>query len=192
MSIGDARLARRLCRTDSPGMAIHGTLRAAAVLWLGVAAAGCATASGPLRPSPFPGRSSGGWPVAMVTPREVVDNALALRGTPYLVGGDRPDTGFDCSGLVRHVFLTARIQMPRTVAEQFGVGENVDARDIQPGDLIFFDTTEPGPSHVGIAIDRQSFVHAPGSGSVVRVDQLSSAYWKIRVRGIRRVSAARE
>jgi cell wall-associated NlpC family hydrolase len=192
MSIGDVRLARPLCRTDSPGMAIRGTSGAAAVLWLSVVAAGCATSTGALRPSPFPGRTSGGSPVAMVAPREVVENALALRGTPYLVGGDRPDTGFDCSGLVRHVFRTARIQMPRTVAEQFGVGAKVDARDIQAGDLIFFDTTEPGPSHVGIAIDRQSFVHAPGSGSVVRVDQLSSAYWRNRVRGIRRVSAARE
>ena len=190
MSIGDLRLASPSRRTDSPGMAIGALSRAAAVLWLVVVLAGCATATGTVKPAPFPGPTSHGPPAA--APREVVENALALRGTPYRLGGDRPETGFDCSGLVRHVFRAARIQMPRTVAEQFGVGAKVDARDLEPGDLIFFDTTEPGPSHVGIAIDRQSFVHAPGSGGVVRVDRLASAYWRDRVRGIRRVSAVRE
>ena len=192
MSISDARVVASSSHTDSPGMVLRGRSGTTVILALTVVAAGCATAVGTVRPAPFPGGSGRGSAVAAVAPREVVDNALALRGTPYLVGGDRPETGFDCSGLVRHVFLAARIRMPRTVAEQFGVGASIESRDIQPGDLIFFDTTEPGPSHVGIAIDGQSFVHAPGSGGVVRVDQLSSPYWKDRLRGIRRVSAARE
>jgi cell wall-associated NlpC family hydrolase len=192
MSIGGVRLVVPSGGTDSPGMAVRGSWRGLAILWLSVVAAGCATTSGTLRPSPFPGSTSHGPSVAIALPPTVVERALALRGTPYLLGGERPETGLDCSGLVRHVFLTARIQMPRTVAEQFVIGAKVDATDIQPGDLIFFDTTEPGPSHVGIAVNRETFVHAPGSGGVVRLDQLSSPYWTSRLRGIRRVSAVRE
>jgi cell wall-associated NlpC family hydrolase len=63
----------------------------------------------------------------------------------------------------------------------------VQRRDIRAGDLIFFDTVRPGPSHVGIAIDADTFVHAPGSGGVVRVDRIEARYWRDRLRGIRRV-----
>ena len=164
--------------------------RLAVVVGLAGVLGACAGARGPARPSPFPGtiapRSES--PEAAARFAGIVERALLLRGTPYQFGGEDPDTGLDCSGLVRFVFRQAGVELPRTVAEQFDTGRRVDPRALHPGDLIFFDTMEPGPSHVGIAVDAASFVHAPGSGGVVRVDRLSASYWQNRVRGIRRVS----
>jgi cell wall-associated NlpC family hydrolase len=125
-----------------------------------------------------------------VVPPGLVDQALALRGTPYRLGGEEPHTGLDCSGLVRYVYGTEGIVVPRTVGEQFAIGMTVKRSDLQRGDLIFFDTTDPGPSHVGIAVDAETFVHAPGSGGVVRVERLAIGYWKDRLRGIKRVGVS--
>jgi cell wall-associated NlpC family hydrolase len=158
-----------------------------ALAWVALLAGGCASVSGTARPSPFPGSVSGRPSLTVVVPSTVVEEALLLRGTPYRLGGESPVTGLDCSGLVRHVFGLAGIDVPRTVAEQFDIGAPVQRRDIRAGDLIFFDTVRPGPSHVGIAIDADTFVHAPGSGGVVRVDRIEARYWRDRLRGIRRV-----
>jgi cell wall-associated NlpC family hydrolase len=149
---------------------------------------GCTTAYGVVRPSPFPGSVSRADRVPAVIPRRLVERALALSGTSYRLGGEDPATGLDCSGLVRHVFLSEGLTVPRTVAEQFNIGLTVNRSDLRPGDLVFFDTTEPGPSHVGIAIDSETFVHAPGSGGVVRVERLTARYWQDRLRGIRRIA----
>lgn len=190
------RLARPVGASDSPGMGIamgiarSGALVAALVL-LSIVASGCATTSGAVRPSPFPGSATpGGTARSVVVPPGLVDQALALRGTPYRLGGEDPRTGLDCSGLVRYVFHAEGIAVPRTVVEQFAIGMTVKGTDLHPGDLIFFDTTEPGPSHVGIAVDAETFVHAPGSGGVVRVERLASRYWKDRLRGIKRVGVS--
>jgi cell wall-associated NlpC family hydrolase len=67
------------------------------------------------------------------------------------------------------------------------VGKSIKADDLAPGDILFFTTTEPGPSHVAIAIGGDQFVHAPSSTGVVRVEQLSSSYWSPRYLGARRV-----
>ena len=189
MSITRERLARRWPPTDSLGMSWH----RAGVLALALVAGGCATAGGPVRPSPFPGSIR--FPdasSAVVVPPGVVTQALALRGTPYRLGGAEPESGLDCSGLVRYVFQTEGIQVPRTVAEQFTFGATVGMADLRPGDLIFFDTSEPGPSHVGIAVDAETFVHAPGSGGVVRVDRLATRYWQDRLHGIKRIGVRLE
>jgi cell wall-associated NlpC family hydrolase len=131
------------------------------------------------------------WPADRERVDRVLNHALALLGTPYRLGGDEPRTGLDCSGLVRYVFGQSGVALPRTVALQFDVGRHVDRDALRAGDLIFFDTTDPGPSHVAIAIDAVSFVHAPGSGSVVRVDRVTAPYWRSRVRGVKRVSLSR-
>jgi cell wall-associated NlpC family hydrolase len=115
-----------------------------------------------------------------------VDTALSLRGVPYRLGGTRPETGFDCSGFVRYVFEPV-LTLPRTVAEQSRVGRPVRAEDLVAGDLVFFSTIGPGPSHVGIALDGRTFVHAPVSGGVVRVDRLDAPYWRTRYLGARRL-----
>jgi cell wall-associated NlpC family hydrolase len=116
---------------------------------------------------------------------EISGTALTFRGVPYLDGGADPK-GFDCSGFVWYVFAAHGRALPRTVAEQAQWGEKVDASDLRPGDLVFFSTTAPGPTHVGIVIGGDSFVHAPSSSGVVRVERLSASYWSSRFVGARR------
>jgi cell wall-associated NlpC family hydrolase len=149
-------------------------------------------------PKPFPGAATAGAPVTERPPtiaeaspgREAgalaLASALELRGVPYRNGGSDPN-GFDCSGLVQWVFARNGRALPREVREQYRVGREVDAEDVEPGDLLFFDTSSHGASHVGIAIDRESFVHAPSSNGVVRVERYTSAYWSRRYVGARRI-----
>ncbi|MBW8865917.1 MAG: C40 family peptidase [Acidobacteria bacterium] len=113
--------------------------------------------------------------------------ALGLRGIPYRNGGSDP-SGFDCSGFTQYVFGQYGIALPREVREQFRVGKAVKPDDLAVGDIIFFTTTDPGPSHVAIAIGGDEFVHAPSSTGVVRVEHLSSSYWSPRYLGARRVN----
>ena len=115
-----------------------------------------------------------------------IGTALALRGIPYRNGGADPN-GFDCSGFVWYVFARHGLDLPRTVQEQFRYGGNVPPSDLVPGDLVFFSTTAPGASHVGIVIGGDSFVHAPSSSGVVRVERLGATYWSSRFIGARRV-----
>lgn len=118
----------------------------------------------------------------------VVDTALRLRGTRYAAGGDNPRTGFDCSGFVQYVLAQHAIAAPRTAAEQHRSGRPVAAADLQPGDLVFFSTIAPGPSHVGIVVSPAGeFVHAPADGGVVRVERWDTDYWRRRWFGARRV-----
>ena len=118
----------------------------------------------------------------------LVRSAMDLRGTPYLNGGSDP-RGFDCSGFTQYVFGQTGARLPREVRDQFRVGTVVPAGRQEPGDLIFFTTTEPGPSHVGIVIGGDTFVHAPSSRGVVRIERLSLPYWSRRVIGVRRIAA---
>ena len=117
----------------------------------------------------------------------LVGTALGLRGIPYRNGGSDP-TGSDCSGFTQYVFAQYGIALPREVREQFRVGKAVKPDDLAAGDIIFFTTTDPGPSHVAIAIGGDEFVHAPSSTGVVRVEHLSSSYWSPRYIGARRVN----
>ena len=112
--------------------------------------------------------------------------ALSLRGAPYRNGGADPN-GFDCSGFTQYVFSQHGLSLPREVREQFRVGKTIGPQDLAPGDILFFTTTDPGPSHVAIAIGGDQFVHAPSSTGVVRVEHLNSSYWSPRYLGARRV-----
>jgi cell wall-associated NlpC family hydrolase len=149
-------------------------------------AAGCASTGAV--PAPFPRPA----PPAIVPElgpggaSAVVGTALSLRGVPYRDGGSDP-SGFDCSGLVAYVFARHGLLLPRAVTGQFSVGEAVGNDALAPGDLVFFSTVAPGPSHVGIAISPQEFVHAPSSSGVVRVESLGSSYWSSRFLGARRL-----
>jgi cell wall-associated NlpC family hydrolase len=147
----------------------------------------------PHRTNPGAGATMSGVPTAQIA--RVVDVALALRGTPYLLGGDSPATGFDCSGFVRYVFTDQGIDVPRTVREQFVFGRKIGDSEIQPGDLLFFSTESRGATHVGIAIDASNapgaashpFIHAPGERGVVRIETLETPYWQSRFVGARRL-----
>jgi cell wall-associated NlpC family hydrolase len=112
--------------------------------------------------------------------------ALTLRGAPYRNGGADP-RGFDCSGFTQYVFAQHGVALPRAVHDQFQLGQPVKAPDLAPGDLLFFETTAKGPTHVAIAIGGDQFVHAPSSTGVVRVERLGAAYWARRYLGARRV-----
>ena len=169
-----------------------GLVRLVTVLFLTAFAAGCATAGA--IPKPFPGAPAGqpsepapsSSPVTRVDTSALVDTALSFRGVPYRNGGSDP-TGFDCSGLVQYVFAQHGVALPRETREQFELGTAVRLAGIEPGDLIFFRTTTDGPSHVGVAIGGDEFVHAPSTRGVVRVERFSAPYWASRVAGVRRV-----
>jgi cell wall-associated NlpC family hydrolase len=119
------------------------------------------------------------------TAEAIVRSALALENVPYRNGGtDR--SGFDCSGLVQYVFGGLGIAVPRSVREQYEGGQPVDRDALKPGDLVFFSTVSRGPSHVGILVDDDVFVHAPSGRGVVREERLSGSYWARRYVGARR------
>jgi cell wall-associated NlpC family hydrolase len=119
---------------------------------------------------------------------DVVVQALSLLGTPYRFGGSSPDMGFDCSGLVRHVFASVLDRdLPRRAEEISAVGHPVSRKDLQPGDLVFFDTLRRAFSHVAIYIGEGRFVHAPARNGRVRIEGLDDRYWATRFNGARRV-----
>jgi cell wall-associated NlpC family hydrolase len=122
--------------------------------------------------------------------RAIAQFAMGFRGVPYRPGGADPG-GFDCSGLVQYVFAQYGVAVPRVVEQQFEIGDRVKPANIEPGDLIFFNTARRGrgASHVGIAISLDRFVHAPNSTGVVRVESLGSGYWGPRYLGARRVAS---
>jgi cell wall-associated NlpC family hydrolase len=126
-------------------------------------------------------------PGTLVDGFSVAGAALQFRGTPYRLGGTEPEGGFDCSGLVHYVYARYGIAVPRDVRSQYEVGTRIVEEDIQPGDLLFFETEGSGASHVAIAISSRQFVHAPNSRGVVRVEMLTSDYWSSRYLGARRI-----
>ena len=119
---------------------------------------------------------------------DVVVQALSLLGTPYRFGGSSPNAGFDCSGLVRHVFAAVLDRdLPRRAEEISGVGRPVSRAELQPGDLVFFDTLRRAFSHVAIYIGEGRFIHAPARNGRVRIEGLDDRYWATRFNGARRV-----
>lgn len=162
----------------------------------GITSAPPATANTPAGKAPAPAAPAVAPPPALpgslapapddrsLVTTEVLSTALDLLGTPYRLGGTDP-SGFDCSGFVQFVLARHAVSMPRTVIQQFGVG--APSRDVEAGDLVFFRTAGRRASHVGIAIDGESFVHAPSSRGVVRIERLDAPYWASRYLGARRV-----
>lgn len=119
--------------------------------------------------------------------------AMSLIGIHYRRGGNSPENGLDCSGMVRYVFKQSNdIDLPRTSAEMSRVGDQVEKNDLQPGDLVFFNTVRRAFSHVGIYLGDNKFIHAPTPGSAVRIESMDLAYWKARFNGARRVLATEQ
>jgi cell wall-associated NlpC family hydrolase len=117
--------------------------------------------------------------------RKVLDEAEGWIGTPYQFGG-YTRSGVDCSGFVCNVFGSVSRKMPRNSAEQASVGESVTLSQAQPGDLVFFNTSGAGVSHVGILLDSGSFIHASTSNGVT-VSRLSEPYYQSHFMFARRV-----
>jgi cell wall-associated NlpC family hydrolase len=119
----------------------------------------------------------------------LVENALGFIGVKYRRGGSAPETGFDCSGLVRYVFHDAwGLDLPRRAEEISHIGEKIGKDQLQPGDLVFYSTVRKAVSHVGIYLGDGQFVHAPSRGEQVRVEDMNQPYWTKRFAGARRVS----
>jgi cell wall-associated NlpC family hydrolase len=124
-----------------------------------------------------------------VGPNDILFRAIGLVGTPYHWGGNTPDSGFDCSGLIVYVFREiAGVSLPRTVQDIYAVDLNEVRRDrLQGGDLVFFKTGGRNVSHIGIYVGQDRFVHAPNEGGTVRLDFLNNPYWEKHYSGARRV-----
>ena len=120
---------------------------------------------------------------------ELVMTAMGYLGVPYRRGGNSSDTGFDCSGLVRAIYgQTIGLVLPRRADQQAAATQSIDKKELQPGDLVFFNTMRRAFSHVGIYVGDGKFIHAPRTGAQVRVENMQSSYWQRRFDGARRVS----
>jgi cell wall-associated NlpC family hydrolase len=120
---------------------------------------------------------------------ELVVNALGFLGVPYRRGGNSADTGFDCSGFVRAMYeQTVGLILPRKAEQQAAATEKIDRGDLQPGDLVFFNTMRRAFSHVGIYVGEGKFIHSPRAGGEVRVEDMGMSYWSRRFDGARRVN----
>lgn len=118
---------------------------------------------------------------------DVVRTARKQIGVKYKFGGADPRKGFDCSGLVNYSFGKAGIKLPRSTKSLYGEGSKVPKGSLKPGDLVFFDITGGGVSHVGIYSGGDNMIHAPSSGSRVREESISISYWLKRFVGARRL-----
>lgn len=141
---------------------------------------GCATSPGS---SPYPAAAPR---LSAEDASDVTIYAISLVGTPYRYGGNTPASGFDCSGLIGHVYKThANIAAPRTVAALTNWGQQVPAAAVRTGDLVVF--VQSGvATHAGIYVGENRFVHAPSSGGEVRLDRLTSVYWSRQAYSFRR------
>lgn len=118
----------------------------------------------------------------------VLMRAISLVGTPYRYGGNTPESGFDCSGLVNYVFRDMLdLRLPRTSRELAAYqGPRIEPARLATADLVFFGSGGT-VSHVGIYVGEGRFVHAPTTGGTVRLDRLDGPYWRARYSGAKRV-----
>jgi cell wall-associated NlpC family hydrolase len=115
-------------------------------------------------------------------------HALQALGVQYRYGGRSPENGFDCSGLIAHVFARAwGTLLPAGTEALSKVGTAVKRKELEPGDLVFFNTRNRPFSHVGLYLGDGRFVHAPRRGAFVRVESAETAYWRTRFNGARRL-----
>ncbi|MGE4369185.1 MAG: C40 family peptidase [Burkholderiaceae bacterium] len=121
----------------------------------------------------------------------LASTALSVLGIKYRFGGEAPSTGFDCSGLVIYAAeKSLGLKLPRKSRDIAREGIAVKNHELKKGDLVFFNTRGHRFSHVGIYLGNRKFVHAPRSGSVVRIEDMDIGYWKKRYNGARRLVAS--
>jgi len=121
--------------------------------------------------------------------RKLTSYAWSLRGVTYKYGGRSPNTGFDCSGFVEHVFQhTANVLLPHDAQQISRHGLKVKSSQLREGDLVFYDTNNQAYSHVGIYLGNDRFIHAPSSGGSVRVEDMKLDYWRKHYNGARRIT----
>ena len=119
---------------------------------------------------------------------ELVLTAMGYLGVPYRRGGNSADSGFDCSGFVKAMYEnTVGLVLPRRADQQAAATSKIEKNDLQPGDLVFFNTMKHAFSHVGIYVGEGKFIHSPKPGAQVRVEDMGASYWQRRFDGARRV-----
>ncbi len=119
--------------------------------------------------------------------QEVLNLAYSKIGAPYVWGAEGPNS-FDCSGFTSYVFRNAAgVSLPRTSSAQSGYGSTVSKSNLQPGDLVFFNTSGKGVSHVGIYVGGGNMIHSPSSGKTVSVTSINSSYYSSRFVTAKRV-----
>jgi cell wall-associated NlpC family hydrolase len=160
-----------------------------ALLCIAFGLGGCATVP---PPPASPERGLTPPPVAAPLHSELdtlglVAYAASMQGKPYVRGGDSPQLGFDCSGLVHHVFGNFDFDLPRNAASMAAALPSIPLARIQAADLLFFDTTGSPFSHVGIYLGDGRFVHAPSprTGRVI-ISRVANRYWQGRLTAARR------
>lgn len=122
---------------------------------------------------------------------ELVVNAMGFLGVPYRRGGNSAESGFDCSGFVKAMYeQTVGLVLPRRADQQAAATQKIDKAELQPGDLVFFNTMRRAFSHVGIYVGDGKFIHSPKPGAEVRVEDMRVSYWQRRFDGARRVAGA--
>lgn len=163
---------------------LRGLCACACALWLGLPAASAAE-------SPAQEQSAALIKLQGLTSRasELALHAMGLIGIRYKYGGTAPENGLDCSGLVRYLFKEVwGKELPRTSEEISRVGERIETSELQPGDLVFYNTLRRGFSHVGVYLGDNKFIHAPSGGGQVRIESMDMNYWKNRFNGARRIN----
>ena len=119
---------------------------------------------------------------------ELVLTAMGFLGVPYRRGGNNAESGFDCSGFVKAMYQkTVGLVLPRRADQQAAATSKIDKDELQPGDLVFFNTMKRAFSHVGIYVGDGKFIHSPKPGAQVRVEDMGQRYWQRRFDGARRV-----
>lgn len=119
---------------------------------------------------------------------DLTEYALSLKGTPYKYGGASPESGFDCSGFVGHVFKQKMGKsLPRSSSDISRVGVSLKPGALRPGDLVFYNTLNKAYSHVGIYLGEEQFIHSPSSGKTVSIVNMNEDYWRKRYNGARRI-----
>jgi cell wall-associated NlpC family hydrolase len=119
---------------------------------------------------------------------DLVVNAMGFLGVPYKRGGSTTN-GFDCSGFVRAMYENSLgLVLPHNAKAQAAATEHIESSELQPGDLVFFNTLRKTFSHVGIYVGEGKFIHSPRVGGEVRIENMSDSYWLKRFNGARRVN----
>lgn len=134
-----------------------------------------------IKPSPEALHNSTGSSITS----KIINTAKKYIGVPYLWGGMTPN-GFDCSGFTQYVFKKHGISIPRVSRDQFNFGTKISRANVQPGDLVFFNTSGSGVSHVGIYIGDGQFIHASTSKGIT-IANFNSSIWINCYMGARRV-----
>jgi len=122
---------------------------------------------------------------------EMINRAMEVIGVRYRWDAELPQSGLDGSSFVGYVFKDKLgFLLPRKATQMSRVGKPINREELQPGDLVFFNTMRLTFSHVGIYVGDNKFIHSPSKGTTVRVDDLGSLYWDKRFDGARRLDGS--